>query len=136
LQRSPNDMALLWQTRWLTREVQELREKAATVETSMFKLLSKIEAHLGIPDRNVPNGVGFQPASTPPEGGTALNALHDYKPAYPDELELTAGDELTFVSQTEPGWWCGRQRGTGKVSATAAARSLSSSPSCGTREGT
>jgi hypothetical protein len=58
---------------------------------------------------SIPAGHPFISRPPIPEPGCVLVAIAPYAPSYFDELELTAGSEITFLSELDPGWWKGRQ---------------------------
>ena len=49
-----------------------------------------------------------QQPKKPPNAGTLLKAVQSYSPAFFDELNVRAGDKITFLDQIEPGWWRGK----------------------------
>ncbi|KAG7807545.1 hypothetical protein KL921_004303 [Ogataea angusta] len=99
-----------------------INRSLTTVKTvSALHILSSLpEKYIeGMPPKDVGASDNLQPAAPPayaqssssPSPAEYAEALYDYKPQQPEDLELRAGDKITVIEKVSTAWWRGSLRG-------------------------
>ncbi|KAG7878530.1 hypothetical protein KL925_004431 [Ogataea polymorpha] len=99
------------------QELEFLAESNVITHNLMNQILSSLPDKYieGMPPRDVGTANNSQPAAPPAYTQSSLSstpteyaeALYDYKPQQPEDVELRAGDKITVIQKMSTSWWKG-----------------------------